>query len=212
MATGSLGHHKSTTAGTYTVYTVPVGKRARVTVNVINDSGTTNNVVLYVAPTGTPTYDHTIQLDKLTVTKNGYRRPAVILKAGEVVCYKTDQADTHVVVMGIEEDASTEITEYQLITTNAETVLHANTGAKAGTFNVVVTLTEGATTDSCVCKLYVTTTNAAGGYLIQSETLRATSVNGFESVGIALSTTDKLVLVTSGISGKIATRNHGFEK
>lgn len=211
MAFGRLASHKSTGAVTQSVYQVPVGKRALVNVSVLNNSGTTAKVYLYISPTATPANDHLIQHDNLTTTTKGYERSGLVLKAGECLCYKTDQAGVNVVVSGEEEDStSDDFSVTTLITTNTDTTIYPNAGAKTSAVNISVCIPEGSASDLVNVELYVTTTNVAGGFLIQKETLRATGITGFEKHGQVISATDKLILRTTGISGQLSTRVQGF--
>ena len=213
MASGRLGAHISGASGTYTVYTVPTGKTAEVNVNVFNNSGSLNAVTLFRSPTGTPSATHTIQLDSITLD-SGYERTAIILGAGEYICYKTDKAGTQVVVSGVEYDtASNEIKQQQLITTNTETVIYSNGSSKAGTVNISVSLVDGSViSDMATCALYVSATNAASGYKLNKELITASGVTGFEKTGFPIATTDKIILVTTGIVGQIATTVSGYFK
>lgn len=213
MASGRLGAHISGAAGTYTVYTVPVGKVVELNVNVFNNSGSLNAVTLFRSPTGTPSATHTIQLDSVDLD-SGYERTAIVLSAGEYICYKTDKAGTQVVVSGVEYDsASNEIKQQELITTNTETVIYSNSGTKAGTVNISVSLMDGsAIADTVTCTLYVSATDAASGYKLNKEILTASGVTGFEKSGFPIATTDKIILVTTGTVGQVATTVSGYTK
>ena len=213
MASGRLGQHKSTGSGTTNVYTVPASKTAEVVVNVFNNTGVSSNVTLFRSPTGTPSATHTIQLDKI-INGSGYQRTALVLKAGEVISYKTDFAGTNVVVSGNEYVSnSNEICEQTLITTNTETNIYPNAAAKAGTVNVSVCLADGsALTDTATCKLYVSSSNAAGGYQLHHYVLVGNGTTGFEYTGLPISSTDKVILVTTGIVGQVAATVSGYTK
>lgn len=213
MASGRLGAHISSGAGTYNVYTVPTGKTAEVNVNVFNNSGSLNAVTLFRSPTGTPSATHTIQLDNIALD-SGYERTAIVLGAGEYISYKTDKAGTQVVISGVEYgSASNEIKQQELITTNTETVIYSNSGTKAGTVNISVSLMDGsAIADTVTCTLYVSATDAASGYKLNKEILTATGVTGFEKTGLPIATTDKIILVTTGIVGQVATTVSGYTK
>lgn len=213
MASGRLGQHISSGAGTYSVYTVPVGKVAEVNVNMFNNSGTLNAVTLFRSPTGTPSATHTIQLDSIALD-SGYERTAIVLSAGEYIIYKTDKSGTQVVVSGVEYDsASNEIKQQELITTNTETVIYSNGSSKAGTVNISVSLVDGSDiADQATCTLYVSATDAASGYKLNKELITASGVTGFEKNGFPIATTDKIILVTNGIVGEIATSVSGYSK
>lgn len=213
MAAGRLGAHISGSAGTYAVYTVPSGKTAEVNVTVYNDSGLVNKVSLFRAPTGTPSATHTVQLDTLELM-GGYERTAFVMEAGEYLCYKTDQIGTHVVVTGVEyTSTSNEIKDQTLITTNTETVVYSNAVAKAGTVNISISLADGsAASDTATVALYTSTSNAASGYILHKKTLTTTDISGFEKTGFAISTTDKIIIVTTGLVGQVAVTVSGYTK
>lgn len=213
MASGRLGAHISSGSGTNNVYAVPTGKTAEVNVNVFNNSGTLNAVTLFRSPTGTPSATHTIQLDSIALD-SGYERTAIVLGEGEYISYKTDKAGTQVVVSGVEYDsASNEIKQQELITTNTETVIYSNSGAKAGTVNISVSLVDGsAIADTATCTLYVSATDAVSGYKLNKELLTASGTTGFEKSGLPIASTDKVILVTTGIVGEIATTISGYFK
>lgn len=211
MAFGRLASHKSSGASTTSVYQVPVGKVFKGNVSVVNNSGTTSAVYLYISPTSTPANDYVIQKDNLTVSNNGYERRALVAKAGECICYKTDQAGINVSVYGILEDSvADDFSVTNLISTNTDTTIYANASVKFSSVNVSISLTEGSTSDLVTVELYVTATDVASGFLLQKETLRATSTTGFERGGLALDDGDKLIVRTTGISGTVATRVSGF--
>lgn len=208
-----LATHKSSGAATTAVYQVPSGKVGKVNVSVVNNSGTTANVILFVSPTSTPAADYTIQVDTLTVSNTGYERTGLILKPTEWLCYKTDQAGINIVVTGIEEDSLGDcVSTSTLITTNTDTTIYSNAAGKEGAFNITLSLAEGTSSDSVTVELYVTTTNVAGGHLLQKDTLRMSSITGYERGGLCISTTDKLIVRTTGISGQLAARVEGFPR
>ena len=213
MAAGRLGAHISGGAGTYIVYTVPSGKTATINVNVFNNSGTLNAVTLFRSPTGTPSATHTLQLDSVALD-SGYERTAIILSAGEYISYKTDKAGTTVVVSGVEYTSKrNEIKQQQLITANTETVIYANGIAKAGTVNISVCLSDGsAIADTATCTLYISSTNAAGGYVLNKEVITASGITGFEKTGHAIAATDKVILVTTGLVGQVSATVSGYSR
>lgn len=213
MASGRLGAHISSGAGTTSVYEVPTGKTAEVNVTVYNNSGLVNKVSLFRSPTGTPSATHTVQLDTIGITE-GYERTAFVMKAGEHLCYTTDRSGTHVVVTGVEYDTlSNEINTQTLITTNTEAVVYNNTAVKAGTVNISISLADGsAVSDTATVALYTTTSNAAGGYTLHKQLLTTTDISGFEKTGFAISTTDKIIVVTTGLVGQVAVTVSGYTK
>jgi len=215
MATvlGRLASHKSAGAVTQAVYQVPSGKVGKVNVTVVNNSGTTATVLLYISPTSTPAADYVIQHDTISISTIGYERIGLIMKPTEWLCYKTDVAGVNVVVNGIEEDSAGDcISSSTLITTNTDTTVFPNSAAKATTVDVTCSIPEGSAADLVSLEMYVTTTNVAGGFLIQKETLRRNGTTGFTREGLALSSTDKLIIRTSSIVGQLAVRVDGFTR
>lgn len=213
MASGRLGQHTSSGAVTYDLYTVPSGKSAEVNVNVYNNSGTVANVTLFRAPTGTPSATHTIQVDAIPLGES-YQRTALVLYDGEHLLYKTDVAGVTVVVSGVDYLTNSNVVKQQeLITTNTETTIYTNAGAKATACNITVSLVDGsAVSDTATCTLYVSTTNAAGGYPLSKNVLIGSGVTGIEYSGLYVSSTDKIILVTSGLVGQVSSTVSGYTK
>jgi hypothetical protein len=213
MATGTLAAHKSNTSGTFNVYTVPASTTTEATVSVVNHSGVSATVVLYVSPTNSPTDIHTIQVDTLNTANYGYERVPLILKAGEVVSYSTTTSGVDVVVSGVEYvSASNEIKVQQLITTNTETVIYDNSVAKAGTVNICASIISNLIADECFIEMYVSASDATNGYKILQQKLQRTGVTGIEKAGLPISSTDKIILVTTNIVGSVSTRVAGYTK
>lgn len=211
MSFGRLASHKAVAAGTHFVYQVPIGKVFKGNISVVNNSGANSAIYLYISPTPTPANDYVIQKDILSVNNNGYERRALVAKAGECICYKTEQPDVNVVVYGILDDTlSEDFSTTVLITSNTDTTAYSNPSAKPSSVNVSVSLTEGDNFDTAVVELYVTTSDVAGGFLLQKETLRAMGTTGFERGGLALSSTDKLIVRTTELSGGISVRVSGY--
>lgn len=215
MASGRLGASISSGTTATNVYTVPTGKTAEVNVNVYNGAASSAiaKVTLFRSPTGTPSATHTIQLDTIA-SNSGYERTALVLGAGEVISYKTDQNGVVVTVNGVEYTSnSNEIKQQELITTNTETVIYSNSGAKAGTVNISVSMVDGsALSDTATCSLYISSSNAAGGYQLYRDVLTGGGITGFEKTGLSISSTDKVILVTTGIVGQVATTTSGYSK
>ena len=213
MATGKLGASTSSGAGTAIAYVVPTGKTAELNITVYNGGIGQAKVTLFLSPTGTPSATHTVQLEVMQVDAS-FERTAIILPAGWNVCYKTDIAGVTVVVNGAEYTSKTnEILTQSLITTNTETVVYNNAAAKAGTVNISVSLVDGsAVSDTVTCKVYTSTSNAAGGYPMHKLTLIGSGTSGFEKTGFNISTTDKIIIVTTGIVGQVASSIWGYSK
>jgi len=213
MASGKLGANTSSGSGTIILYTTPAAKTTEANITVYNGGAGQAKVTLFRSPIGSPSATHTIQLEELAVNAS-FERTAVVLSAGENICYKTDIAGVTVVVSGVEYNSLTnEVVQQQLITTNTETVIYSNTGAKAGTVNVSVSLVDGSLVgDTATCILYISTTNAAGGHPLHKITLTSSGISGFEKTGFPISTTDKIIMVTTGIIGQVATTVSGYSK
>lgn len=213
MASGRLGSHTSSGAVTYDLYTVGAGKSAEVNVNVYNNSGGVAKVTLFRAPTGTPSATHTIQVDSIPLGES-YQRTALVLFAGEHLLYKTDVAGVTVVVSGVDYTTNSNVVNQQeLVTTNTETTIYINSGAKDSACNVTVSLVDGsAVSDTATCTLYVSTTNAAGGFPLSKSILIGSGVTGIEYSGLYVSSTDKIILVTTGLVGQVATTVSGYTK
>ncbi len=208
-----LGAHKSSAAGTYNVYTCPANKVAEVNVSVYNDSGTTNKVVLYRGTNASPVASETIQYNSIIPT-SGYERTAIVLSENEILSYSTDQIGTHVVVHGMQYDkGSNEVVQRSLISSNTETTVYTNGSSKAGTVNCSVCMVgTSASSDTATVALYLTTSNAASGYLLYKQTLLTSANTGFDKSGIAIGTNDKLVVVTTGVVGSVAVCVSGYSK
>lgn len=213
MASGRLGANTSSGSGTITLYTTPVGKTTEASITVYNGGSGQAKVTLFRSPTGSPLATHTIQLEVLDVNAS-FERTAVILAEGENICYKTDVAGVTAVVNGVEYSSLTnEVLQQELITTNTETVIYSNAGAKAGTINISVSLVDGSLVgDTATCSIYTSTTNAAGGYPMHKLTLINNGTSGFEKTGFPISTTDKVIMITTGIIGRVATTVSGYSK
>jgi hypothetical protein len=69
-----------------------------------------------------------------------------------------------------------------------------------------------AISDTATCKVYISTSNAAGGFPMHKLTLLASGTTGFEKTGCPISTTDKIIVVTTGIVGQVATTVWGYSK
>jgi hypothetical protein len=208
-----LGSHKSSAAGTYNVYTVPNNKTVEANVIVHNASGAVNKVTLYRSTISSPTAIHTIQIDSLPID-GGYERTALVLKAGDIISYSTDTIGTHVsVIGGVYDTRSNEISSQMLITSNTETVIYDNTIAKAGTVNICASMGHGSlNVDQATCELYISSTNAAAGAKITKTIISGTGTTGFEKTGLAIGATDKVICVTTNLTGQVATCVSGYTK
>lgn len=212
MSEGMLGFHKSITAGTFNVYQCPVGKYAKVIINVAADIAGNVGCTLQISPTSTPTDIHTFQRENLNSVNNGFIRTAVILTAGEWVSYTTTDAGVTVTVVGIEFlTNSKEISEKYLVIANTETVLYEAPVGETVTINTTVSGVLSGLVNSATTKLYASTTNASGGSLLIVNSVNA-GRTGYEYSGLVLTSGQKLILVTTSIVGKLAVRVHGFRR
>ena len=213
MAFGRLGAANSTAGGgTYNVYQCPVGKIAKVSITIATTL-LEDNIKIFISPTNTPADAHVIHTDRFDTELTGVERTAVILKAGEWVSFYSQAAGTSCVVNGIEYDAdSFEISSSGAITTDTETTLYTVPVSKQSVVNLTVVFTNNNVTDVCSTKLYISSSNAAGGFLYNNLTLRFGEIRGYERTAIPLKAGDKLILVTDDISGSISYRLHGYER
>lgn len=105
MATGRLGTANITTTSDTSVYTVPAGTFAVVTVNIVNRSSSANaNIRVAVASSGTPSAAEYIEYDSQLVTNGVIERTGIVMDAGKVLVVQTPTATPtiSVVVYGIE--------------------------------------------------------------------------------------------------------------
>ncbi len=212
MSEGMLGFHKSITSGTFNVYQCPVGKYAKVIINVAADVIGNVDCVLHISPTTMPTDIHTFQKESLNSVNNGFIRTAVILTSEDWLSYTTTAAGVTVTVDGIEFlTNSKEISEQLLVSTNTETVLYEAPVDETVTINTTVTGVLSGTVNSATTKLYVSTTNASGGGLLLVNSVNS-GRTGYEYSGLVLTSGQKLILVTTNIVGNLAVRVHGFRR
>lgn len=213
MAFGRLGAINSTAGGgTYNVYECPTGKIAKVSITIATTL-LEDNVKIFISPTSTPTDAHVIHSEKFDTEVTGVERTAVILLAGEFVSFLSEDEGTTCVVNGIEYDSDTfEMSDYGVVTTDTETVLYTTPIDKQAVVNLTVVITNNDSTDTCETRLYISSSNAAGGFLYNNLTLRFGEISGYERTAIPLKAGDKLILVTSEISGSVSYRLHGYER
>lgn len=212
MSAGKLGSNKSTGVGTYNVYQVPPDTYAKVVVSVCAEISGSAKIKLFVSPTSTPANIHTIQIENVTTVSSGFDRTALILKAGEWVSFYTDSSDITVSVNGVEYPSNaSEISTQSLITANGEYLLYTASEDKVAAVNVGLSGVNTLSTDSCSCKLYISTTNASGGTLIVNSTIGGFNT-GYEKTGVVLKSGEKIIAVISGMTGNISSRVQGFER
>lgn len=213
MAFGRLGAVNSTAGGgTYNVYTCPTGKIAKVSITIATTL-LEDNVKIFISPTITPTDAHVVHSEKFDTEVTGVERTAIVLVAGEVVSFLSEEEGTTCIVNGIEYEADTfEMSDSGVIATDTETILYTTPVGKQAVVNITALLTNNAATDICDTKLYISSSNAAGGFLYNNLVLRFGEITGYERTAIPLKAGDKLILVTSDLSGSVSYRLHGYER
>lgn len=102
MATGRLGTSDLTAATDTTVYTVPSGTFAVVSVNVCNRSNSALAVRIATATTDSPTAAEYIEYDVEIGAKGVLERTGIIIGAGERIVARASGSNVSVVVFGIE--------------------------------------------------------------------------------------------------------------
>lgn len=212
MSVGKLGSHRAITLGTYPVYQCPTGNYVKAVINVIGEVVGEAKVRLFISPTNSPTATHTIHLDNINSIKKGFTRTGIILKSDEWLSYSTSVEGITVTISGVEYPTDgMEVSSSQLVTTDTETLLYECPTDTVATINATVSGTGEAVTSSVLSKLYITNTNASGGSLLMVQNINS-GETGFEYSGIILSAGQKLVMVTTNITGNIATKVHGFTR
>ena len=103
MATGILGTPADVAATTNTtIYTVPAGNFAIVSINVTNRSAGTRDVRIALAATDTPTNAEWIEYDTEIVANGTIERSGIVIQAGKKVVAYINSTDCTVMVYGIE--------------------------------------------------------------------------------------------------------------
>ena len=135
-----------------------------------------------------------------------------------VKCSTTGKkAGVTVTVVGLEFVTNTkEIKSTFALLANNEFVLYEAPVGETATINTTVTSRLGGLpTDqrvgSATTKLYVSTTNASGGRLLLTNSRNA-GRTGYEYSGLVLTSGQKLILVSSNLSGQLICRVHGFRR
>lgn len=79
--------------------------------------------------------------------------------------------------------------------------------------NISVSLKDGSlVSDLATCDLYISATDAASGVKVHNFSITASGVTGFEKEALFISATDKLILVTSSLTGAVATTVQGYKR
>lgn len=209
MTIGLLGKHTSSSAGTYQLYQVPTGKKAEVEVTVVNQDTVTKQVILFISQLSSPLTKDTIHFENLTGVTNGFQRTALVLKAGDRVFYTTTASNTAVSVKGIVTDDDSEVVSDSANIISSNTITDVFTSTSGSCVTLTSSLTTGSNSDTGYLEVYVTPSTPVNGVLIYKGTLTSTN-SGFELPAVALTSGDKIVIVSTGVSGNIATHIHGF--
>lgn len=213
MSEGILGTHKSTEAGIFTVYTAPSEKYVKANISVTSDTTSSNEVILYITSDLDISEKDTIQVDTLKSYNRGYDRTAIILKAGEKIVYKTDSANTTVIVTGVEYEGTSEaFSTSSYSATDSDVTVYTVGGSVTAACNLTVSLLGNSSTDKADINVYITKTDIAGGYKLQNARLRRDAATGFERSGFVISSSDKIIVETSNVVGGVAVRVHGMNR
>lgn len=103
MPSGILGQSAPAATTNTTVYTVPSGKLATFSVNVVNRGSAAVSFRLAIAATGTPTTEEWIEFGAAIPANGVLERTGLVAQAGERVVAFTSAADVSVNVYGYEE-------------------------------------------------------------------------------------------------------------
>ena len=105
MPSGTLGQADLAATTNTTVYTVPAGKTATISINVCNRGTVASsvNVRVAIASAATPTNAEYIEYDATLVTSAVLERTAIVVSAGEQIVVYSSAAGVSVNVYGFEE-------------------------------------------------------------------------------------------------------------
>lgn len=104
MASGILGRQLLTSSTNTTVYTVPAGKTASITISVCNQSSSDPaKIRIALSDSDTPESNNYIEYDSNVPAAGVLERSAVVLAAGQRVVARATTSSINVVIFGIEE-------------------------------------------------------------------------------------------------------------
>lgn len=102
MATGRLGIQDCSAATNYSVYTVPTGYFAVVSVSLCNRGATSSSIRISVSSSGTPAAGEYLEYDSELVANGVLERTGIVMDAGKILVVRSSAASVSAVVMGIE--------------------------------------------------------------------------------------------------------------
>jgi len=102
MATGRLGVADLSAGADTSVYTCPASTFSVVSVSVCNRAGTSVNVRIAVAASGTPADSEYIEYDSEILANGVLERTGIVMDAGKVLIVRASAGSVSAVVMGIE--------------------------------------------------------------------------------------------------------------
>jgi hypothetical protein len=103
MASGTLGQFTPLAATNTTVYTVPAGKTATISINVLNRGVGSITVRIAVAATGTPSDAEWIEYDATIIGSGVLERSGIVVSTAKNIVVYTSLATSSVNVYGFEE-------------------------------------------------------------------------------------------------------------
>lgn len=103
MPSGILGQSAPAATTNTTVYTVPSGKLASFSVNILNRGAASVSVRLAIATTGTPANEEWIEFGASVPANGVLERSGLVAQAGERIVVFASTADVSVSVYGYEE-------------------------------------------------------------------------------------------------------------
>lgn len=104
MAAGLIASGDLTSINTNTsIYQVPSGKTASVSIQLCNRGSANVKVRLAITNTGSITNQHYLEFDATILPNEGLLRPGIVLGSGDQVFARTDTATVNCVIYGFEE-------------------------------------------------------------------------------------------------------------